>query len=149
MTETVTKQKFTGLRLLKWVLIIAGIVALAFCIYFLVRTAFDMRQVMGYANSNKSQEVTSPMPLFYWAVGLAGGGGLLLGLGLGMPRRTARAIKSGVPLSRQVTHDDRQDGRRRDDVAPASGRGRRDREREESPNALYDAELTQPTDGEK
>lgn len=121
--ELVTKQKMTGLRFLKWVLVFAGVVALAFCIYFLVRTAFDMRQVMGYANSNKSTEVMSPMPLFYWAVGLAAAGGFLLGLGLGMPRRTAKAIKAGVPLTRSVSAhpEERRARRERDDrgVAPA------------------------------
>ncbi|MDO5496096.1 MAG: hypothetical protein Q4G64_10305, partial [bacterium] len=92
------KGRTTPMKLLKLLLILVGLAAIGVGIYFLVRTTWDMRQVMGYVNANKSNEIASPMPLIYITSALAAVGGLVLGAGLAMPRRTAKAISEGVAL---------------------------------------------------
>lgn len=94
-------------KVLKWTMLALGLIAAGVTIYFLVRISWDMRTVMGYANANKSNEVPNPMPLFYWCIGAAALAGLALGVGIGMPRRSARFIRKealeGRPASFAAT----------------------------------------------
>ncbi|HZK06308.1 MAG TPA: hypothetical protein VFC82_10780 [Actinomycetaceae bacterium] len=99
------QKKLTPMKLLKWAIVILGVLAAIACLVLLVNLAFDMRQVMGYANANKSTEVENPMPLFYWSVGAAALAGLLLGIGFAMPRRTAKAIKKEALSEAGVSGD--------------------------------------------
>lgn len=92
------KGRMTPMKILKVAMIILGLAAIAAGIFYLVQTTWDMREVMGAANSGRSTKFESPMATIYLMSGLALLGGLVLGIGLGMPRRTAKAISDGVAL---------------------------------------------------
>ena len=59
-----------------------------------MKNAWDLRILYEIAMANKSQpSVVNPTNLVLIGAGLAVAGGLLVGLGIGMPKRTAGAVR--------------------------------------------------------
>lgn len=81
------------MKFLKGLLAILGLVGLIGGGVYLGWTAIDVSNLVAVANANKSQGYPSPMNRIYITVGLAALGALLLGLGIGMPNRTAGGIR--------------------------------------------------------
>lgn len=100
------------MKFLKILSAVLGVIGLVAGMVFLGMLFVDLREVMGAANANKSVPMASPMNRVYLTTGLAALGGLLLGLGLGMPSKTAggirkEALAQASTLSR-VEHVDRE-----------------------------------------
>ncbi len=82
------------MKVLKTVLLVVGLLVVAGAAALLVKNAWDLRVLYEVAMANKSQpSVTNPTNLVLIGAGLAAVGGLVLGLGLGLPRRTAGAVR--------------------------------------------------------
>lgn len=82
------------MKFLKGVLIVLGLVALAVGGYFFFRTWVDTGRLVAVANANQSsQGYASPWRQTALTVGLGTLGGLVLGFGLGLPRRLAGGIR--------------------------------------------------------
>ncbi|HET7724007.1 MAG TPA: hypothetical protein VFK68_05170 [Propionibacteriaceae bacterium] len=82
------------MKVLKTVLLVVGLLAVAGAAALLVKNAWDLRVLYEVAMANKSQpSVTDPTNLVLIGAGLAAVGGVVLGLGLGLPRRTAGAVR--------------------------------------------------------
>ncbi|MFV0405533.1 MAG: hypothetical protein ACK5LN_01715 [Propioniciclava sp.] len=79
---------------LKIVLSMIGLVALVAAGFYLVFVGVTTGQLLSAANANKSANLLpSPMTNVYITTVLAAGGGLLLGLGVGMPIRTRGQVR--------------------------------------------------------
>lgn len=96
------------MKVLKNLFLVVGLLAVAGAVAILVKNAWDLRVLYEVAMANKSQpSVVNPtnLVLIGAAVGLIGG--VLLGLGIGMPRRTASAVRHDTieELHRQTTAD--------------------------------------------
>lgn len=82
------------MKVLKTVLLVVGLLVVAGAAALLVKNAWDLRVLYEVAMANKSQpSVANPTNLVLIGAGLAAVGGLVLGLGLGLPRRTAGAVR--------------------------------------------------------
>lgn len=92
------------MKFFKWVFGVLGLVGVIGGIIFTSYIGIsDVRALMAAANSNKSNNMFGdPMPRFWMAAGALGLGGLLLGLGLGMPSKTSRGYKHEA-LTQQAT----------------------------------------------
>lgn len=83
-----------SMKVLKNVLLVIGLLVVAGAGALLVKNAWDLRILYEIAMANKSQpSVANPTNLVLIGAGLAVVGGLLVGLGIGMPRRTAGAVR--------------------------------------------------------
>lgn len=79
---------------LKITLSVLGLIALVAAGFYLVFVGVTTGQLLAAANANKSANLLpSPMTNVYITSILAAGGGLLLGLGLGMPVRTRGQVR--------------------------------------------------------
>ncbi|MFV0453195.1 MAG: hypothetical protein ACK5LS_13320 [Propioniciclava sp.] len=79
---------------LKIILSVIGLVALVAAGFYLVFVGVTTGQLLAAANANKSGNLLpSPMTNVYITAILAAGGGLLLGLGIGMPARTRGQVR--------------------------------------------------------
>lgn len=82
------------MRILKLVAIVLGIVGLIVAGVYLGRIFLDLQTIMGAANTGRSANVlSSPMATVGLVAGLSALGGLLLGIGLGLPMRTPGAVR--------------------------------------------------------
>ncbi len=81
------------MKILKGLLVVLGVAALAVGGWYLFSTWVDVRAMMAVANANRSAEFPSPINQVYLSVAGGALGGLLLGIGLGLPRRTASGIR--------------------------------------------------------
>lgn len=81
------------MKILKILLALLGLAGLIAGGIYLAQVLFDMQNIMGAANAGRSQQMASPMNKIYITTGLGALGGLLLGLGLGMPSRLAGGIR--------------------------------------------------------
>ena len=82
------------MKVLKAVLALVGIVGLIGAAVFLFLNFVDTRSLLAAANANKSGNLFGdPMPRMFLSVGVGALGVLLLGLGLGLPPRTAAAVE--------------------------------------------------------
>lgn len=82
------------MKILKLVAVVLGLVGLVIAGIYLGRIFLDLQTIMGAANTGRSANVlASPMPFIGLVAGLASLGGLLLGLGIGLPSRTRGAIR--------------------------------------------------------
>ncbi len=82
------------MKILKLLFAVVGLVGLVAAGVYLFRLYMDLQLIMGAANTGRSANVlASPMPVIGLVAGLAGVGGLLLGLAIGLPGRTAGAIR--------------------------------------------------------
>lgn len=83
------------MKVLKIVLLLTGMAALVAGGVFLGLNWVDVGKLLTAANNDKSANLNpDPMPRIYLTSALALAGGLLLGLGLGLPTRTAGAIRN-------------------------------------------------------
>ncbi|AXE39434.1 hypothetical protein JS278_02282 [Acidipropionibacterium virtanenii] len=82
------------MKAVKWVLVVVGAVCLGIGLYMVVRLSMDMRTIMGAANAGKSVDVLQNPMKTVWIVGaVALIAGVLLGLGIGLPRRTIGSVR--------------------------------------------------------
>jgi hypothetical protein len=96
------------MKVLKGVLVVVGLLAVAGAAALLVKNVWDLRILYEVAMANKSQpSVVNPTNLVLIGAGLAVAGGIVLGLGIGLPRRTAAAVRHDTieGLHRQTTAD--------------------------------------------
>jgi NhaP-type Na+/H+ or K+/H+ antiporter len=96
------------MKVLKNVFLVVGLLAVAGAVAILVKNAWDLRILYEVAMANKSQpSVVNPTNLVLIGAGVGLLGGVLLGLGIGLPRRTANAIRHETieELHRQTTAD--------------------------------------------
>ena len=96
------------MKVLKSVFLVVGLLAIAGAAAMLVKNAWDLRILYEVAMANKSQpSVVNPTNLVLIGAGVGVIGGVLLGLGIGMPRRTANAVRHQTieDLHRQTTAD--------------------------------------------
>ena len=82
------------MKFLKWILSILGLVGLVAAGIMLAKNIIDINQLVAVASANRSTGWTNPRRWIYWTVGLAALGGLLLGWGIGLPRRTGRSVRN-------------------------------------------------------
>ena len=79
------------MKALRMTLGILGAALAGFGIYFMLKLSWDM---MGAANAAKTiDNLSNPMPRIWIAAGLGLGVGLLFGLAIGLPGRTARNVR--------------------------------------------------------
>lgn len=79
---------------LRMTLGILGAALAGFGIYFMLKLSWDMNKIMGAANAAKTiDNLSNPMPRIWIAAGLGLGVGLLFGLAIGLPGRTARNVR--------------------------------------------------------
>lgn len=82
------------MKALKWVLIVVGAVCLGFGLYMVIRLSMDMRTVMDAANAARGANAFADLRPTLWIVaGIALAAGALLGLGVGLPRRTSGSVR--------------------------------------------------------
>ena len=96
------------MKVLKSVLVVVGLLAVAGAAGLLVKNVWDLRVLYEVAMANKSQpSVVNPTNLVLIGAGLAALGGVVLGLGIGLPRRTHNAMRHQTieELHRQTTAD--------------------------------------------
>ena len=94
--------------MLKNVFLVLGLLVVAGAGALLVKNVWDLRILYEIAMANKSQpSVVNPTNLVLIGAGLAVIGGLLVGLGIGMPKRTAGSLRHQTieELQRQTTAD--------------------------------------------
>jgi hypothetical protein len=103
-----TETYAQAMKVLKSVLVVLGLLAVAGAAALLVKNVWDLRILYEVAMANKSQpSVGNPTNLVLVGAGLAAVGGVVLGLGIGLPRRTATAVRHDTieGLHRQTTAD--------------------------------------------
>lgn len=81
------------MKFLKWILSILGIVALIAGGFLLANVIWDLGKLWA-AVRGYNTGVADPTHRVYYTVGLAALGGLLLGWGIGLPRRTGRSVRN-------------------------------------------------------
>ena len=82
------------MKALRMTLGILGAALAGFGIYFMLKLSWDMNKIMGAANAAKTiDNLSNPMPRIWIAAGLGLGIGLLFGLAIGLPGRTARNVR--------------------------------------------------------
>lgn len=83
------------MKLLKWILALLGVAAIIGAGVWLGVFAFDMQEIVGAAQRyDSARHIANPSITTAAIAGVALGGGLLLGLGLGLPGRTAGQIRN-------------------------------------------------------
>ncbi len=82
------------LKFSKDVLLILGLAVLAASIYFLIRLFWRMNTIIGMANANRSQPVQAPKLDLWVTSGCSLLAGLLIGAGLALPSRSAKALRA-------------------------------------------------------
>lgn len=83
------------LKFTKAVFAVLGLAVLAVAIYFLVKLMWRWNTVMGYAQANHAT-VENPRAFMFITACAALVAGLLLGIGIAMPRRTAHSIRKST-----------------------------------------------------
>ena len=100
------------MKFMKSAAAVCGLIALVVLGFFIAKVFYEVGNLVSVANANKSQGFASPMRTIMTATGLAGLAGLLLGLGLGMPTKTAGGIRKEAlrkaELAQQAQNDQAQ-----------------------------------------
>jgi len=81
------------MKILKWLLVLLGVAGGVGAGVYAFRGWLELRNLVAVAESMRSAPQINPQQELALAIGLAALGGLLLGLGLAMPRRTAAGIR--------------------------------------------------------
>lgn len=85
------------MKILKWVLAIIGVAGLIAAIVLLGKFALDARELIGAAQRyDSARSIQDPFVTTALIAGISAAGGLLLGVGLGMPSRTAGSIRNAA-----------------------------------------------------
>lgn len=85
------------MKFLKVVLALLGVAGIIGAGAWLAVFAFDMQEIVGAAQRyDSARHITNPSITTLGIAGVALGGGLLLGLGLGLPNRTSRQIRNAA-----------------------------------------------------
>ncbi|HSN43140.1 MAG TPA: hypothetical protein VLR88_03695 [Propionibacteriaceae bacterium] len=88
------------MKFLKWFFFLIGLVGLIVSGFLLFKNYIDIRQLHGIAYANKSAEGTNPNREVLVTVGIAALSGLLVGVGIALPRRF-RPKTIEVPVDRK------------------------------------------------
>lgn len=81
------------MKILKLLLGVLGLAAIITAVVFIVRTWDSVRGLWFAANANRSQPFDNPINQIYLTIGVAALAGLLVGLAIGLPSRTAGSIR--------------------------------------------------------
>lgn len=81
------------MKILKILFALLGLVGLAVGGYYLFQSWLEVRNLWAIANANRSSSSVNPTNMVLLTAALAAGGGLLLGLGIGLPGKTAGGIR--------------------------------------------------------
>jgi len=82
------------MKIVKALLAVVGLIGLVAAGMFVFLNWVDAGRLLAAANSNKSGNLFPDlMPRVYLSAGLAAAGGLLVGLGIGLPVRTAGQVR--------------------------------------------------------
>ena len=82
------------MKVFAWLLAVVGLICTAASGALLVKNMWDLRILYEVAMANKSQaSVVNPATMVLIGAGLAFAGGLLLGIGLGMPKKTRGSVR--------------------------------------------------------
>lgn len=99
------------MKVLKALAIAVGLVGLAVAGWFLFRSWLDMRTLVAAANANRSTNFeANPIGKVSLSFGLGILGGLLIGIGVGLPFRTERSVRKQTLES--ATDDLHEDAKR-------------------------------------
>lgn len=117
------------MKALKWVLIVVGAVCLGFGLFMVIRMSMDLKTVMGAANAGRGADpFASPMPTVWIVAGISLAAGALLGLGIGLPRRTSGSVRKdaleGAAAQREQAI--RENALRRASAGPSASHAGRD-----------------------
>lgn len=81
------------MKILKVLFLVLGLIVLGVGGYFLFDAWLEVRNIWAIANSMRSTTSTNPVPTVLIASGIAAAGGILLGIGIGFPTRSQRAVR--------------------------------------------------------
>ncbi len=85
------------MKFLKWVLVILGIAGVIAAAVLLGRFALDSRELIGAAQRyDGGRQIADPFVTTSLIAGVGAAAGLLLGLGIGLPTRTAGQIRNAT-----------------------------------------------------
>lgn len=85
------------MKVLAWTLAVIGLIVTAGAAGVLIKNSWDLRILYEIAMANKSQaSVVNPTMMVIIGAAAAFGGGLLLGLGLAMPKKSRGAIRESA-----------------------------------------------------
>lgn len=85
----------SGMKVLKNVFLVLGLFAVVAGVVLLFLTYADVNRIYGVAIANPGQATyADPFPRVLLTVGVSLLGGLLLGLGIGLPRRTGGSVRA-------------------------------------------------------
>lgn len=87
------------MKFLKWLFFLVGLVGLIVAGFLLFKNYIDIRQLHGIAYANKSAEGPNPNREVLVTAGVAALSGLLIGVGIALPRRL-RPKTIEVPVDR-------------------------------------------------
>ena len=82
------------MKILKWLLVVLGLAGVIAAAYYTYRGWLDLRNLVAIAESLRSIPQVNPQSPLMAGIGLALLGGLLLGAGLAMPRKSAGRIRN-------------------------------------------------------
>lgn len=81
------------MKVLKGLMLVLGLIGLGVGGYFLFQAWLEVRNLWAIANSMRSTTSVNPTPTVLIAALVGMAGGLLLGIGIGLPSRTRGAIR--------------------------------------------------------
>lgn len=81
------------MKILKILCLVLGVITLGVGGYFLFNAWLEVRNIWAIANSMRSTTSVNPVPGVLIAAGVGALGGLVLGIGIGMPTRTKGAVR--------------------------------------------------------
>lgn len=85
------------MKFLKWVLAIIGVAGLIAAAVLLGKFALDARELIGAAQRyDSARQIQDPFVTTALIAGVSAAAGMLLGLGLGLPSRTAGQIRNAA-----------------------------------------------------
>ncbi|MDO5286122.1 MAG: hypothetical protein Q4G45_04790 [Actinomycetia bacterium] len=94
------------MKVLKGILAALGVIALIVAIVMLIRISWNLQGILGSANRyapDGGQQWGNPVQDVILSSGVALLSGLLLGIGLGLPRRTSKTVREEAVATYQRT----------------------------------------------
>lgn len=81
------------MKILKVLLLVAGVIGLAIGGYYLFQAWLEVRNIWAIANSMRNTTSVNPQPFVVTAALVGALGGLLLGIGIGLPLHTRGSVR--------------------------------------------------------